>query len=190
MKSKIVFIAVFLFSAHARGDTPRPIMASQIYNNLVSVSNPGYIGIPTTPILQNKACYIDANSTIQSSVTTSTELSYLSGATSNIQAQINAISGGAGGPRFTNTVSTGYSIPTLTVDAIINVNTSTGVIPIVLPDAVASRGWCVDVKVLGVNSVVTTTQSGQTIDGQSSDTILQEDDSKHYCAVGGEWFNY
>jgi hypothetical protein len=123
-------------------------------------------------------------------VTTATELSYLHGATSNIQAQINAISGGSGGPRFTNTVSTAYTIQTLTVDNIINVVTTSGVIPITLPNASASTGWCVDVKNIGPNSVAVGTTSMQTIDGVTSDTISNQYDTKHYCAVGGNWFNY
>jgi hypothetical protein len=169
MKSKILVLLAFLgLTTGLKADTARPIMATSIYNNLESLTNPGVVGIPLTTPFANTACFFDNTSTLQSSITTATELSYVHGATSNIQDQINAISGGSGGPRFTNTISTGYTIPTLTVDAIINVNTSVGVIPVVLPDATASRGWCVDVKNLGTNFVTVSTQFGQTIDGSSS----------------------
>ncbi len=194
MKSKALLLTLLFaltpWRALATEDTPRPAFFTSIYNNSLSLSNPGILYIPTQTPLGNQACAFDNSSTITSSVTTATELSYVHGATSNLQAQINAISGGSGGPRFTNTVSTGYSIPTLTVDNIINVNTNVGVIPIVLPNATASNGWCVDVKNIGLNSVAVSTTSMQTIDGQSSDIIADQFDSKHYCAVGGNWFNY
>lgn len=98
MKSKLLALLISLWVVtspfKSLGDTPRPIAASSLYNNLVSITNPGYLYVPTSTPFGNRACYFDNSSTLASSVTTSTELSYLSGATSNIQDQINSIVGG------------------------------------------------------------------------------------------------
>lgn len=192
MKSKNwTFILMFLltsFPGEAFAVTPqsRPVFASTIYNNILSTSDPGVIGIPVTPVFGNRACYLDAFTTLQSSITTATELSYLSGVTGPIQAQINGITKAS---RTTNMVMSTFTIPALTGDYILNVNSSLGSISITLPDAVASVGNCVDVKDIGTNSVTVLPPVGQTVDSGSSD-ILNSGDSGHYCAVSSNWFIY
>ncbi len=68
---------------------PRPIFASSIYNGL------GIFYVPTTTPLGNRACVFDNNNTIASSPITAAELFMLQGASSNIQAQIDAVTSGA-----------------------------------------------------------------------------------------------
>jgi len=60
---------------------------SDFYTNLIAHGN-----IKSTSLTANKALVSDASKNIVSSAVTDTELSYLSGATSNIQTQINNIS--------------------------------------------------------------------------------------------------
>lgn len=69
--------------------TPRPLAASSLVNGA------GILYVPTTTPLGNRAATFDNNSTLAPSVTTSTELSFVHGATSNLQAQINAVTSGA-----------------------------------------------------------------------------------------------
>lgn len=161
-------------------ETPRPIFASSIYNGA------GYLYIPTITPFGARACYFDESSTLAASVTTSTELSYLHGVTGPIQAQINSISSG----RTTNTISSNFLVPTLGLDYILNVNTSSGALTVTLADAIASDTKCIDVKDIGPNSIMVLTQFGQTIDSVLSDSILQNTDTKKYCAVSGNWFKY
>jgi hypothetical protein len=100
--------------------------------------------------------------------------------------------GGGGGACTTNTVSTSFTVPTLLRCYLLNVNTTASVRSVTLPDALASNGFCVDVKNIGTatNAVTMLTQSSQTIDGQSTDSVDDQNDTKHYCAVSGNWFNY
>ena len=78
----------------------------------------------------------------------------------------------------------------ITVDNILNMNTSGGALTLVLPNATTAAGFCVDVKELGTNAITVSAPSAQTIDGSSSDTINSNNETRHYCAVGGNWFNY
>lgn len=96
----------------------------------------------------------------------------------------------SGGGRTTNTVSANFTIPTLTGDYILNVDTTGGAVAITLPDATLSDGFCADVKDIGSNTVTSTPPGGQTVDGAASSVITALNDSNHYCAVGGNWFNY
>ncbi len=91
----------------ALAETPRPIAATSIYNNSVSTSNPGQLFIPTVTPFGNSACYFDNNATLASSITTATELSYVHGVTSPLQAQINSIISGAGINQLTGDVLAG-----------------------------------------------------------------------------------
>ena len=93
--------------------------------------------------------------------------------------------------RTVSTVSVNTTMPvTISVDAIVNVNTSGGAISNILPSAATSGGFCVDMKNLSTNAVTVTAPSAQTIDGLASDSIPLQNQSHHYCAVGGNWFNY
>lgn len=93
MKSKTpVFLLSLLIASlpfRALAETPRPIFASSIYNGA------GVLYIPTSTPFGNRACLLDENSTIGSSVTTSDELAFVHGVTAPIQNQINAIGGNA-----------------------------------------------------------------------------------------------
>lgn len=92
--------------------------------------------------------------------------------------------------RTTNSISTGFTIPTLTKDYILNVDTSGGAIAVILPDAVASDALCVDIKDLGSFNVNLTAPGSQKIDGSSSDALTVLNEARHYCAVSGNWYNY
>lgn len=92
--------------------------------------------------------------------------------------------------RVVGTVSVGTTLATLNSDRIVNVDTSGGGVTIVLPDAVASAGWCADIKNLNSNTVTINPPGGQTIDGLASDSLSVQNESAHLCAVGGNWFNY
>ncbi len=85
----------------ALAETPRPIFATSIYNGL------GNLYIPTVTPTASQACYFDDNNTLASSITSSTELSYLHGTTSNIQAQINALISAEGINQLTGDVTAG-----------------------------------------------------------------------------------
>lgn len=87
-KAALLGLLALVSSAHAQVQ-PRPIFASSIYNGA------GIFYIPTTTPLGHRVATFDNNNTITYSVTTDLELTYLSGATSNIQAQINALGAGA-----------------------------------------------------------------------------------------------
>jgi hypothetical protein len=187
MKSKLGFLFLLLFplysqaQEHTCATNGRCIFATDIYSQIG-----GDFYIPTVTPLSNRACIFDNNNTITNSITTAIELSYVSGATSNIQAQINALSFG----RITNTVTSGsFTFSTLTKDYILNVNSSS-IIDVTLPDAVASVGFCADIKEIGTGSINVGTIFSQTVDGFSSDTINHQNQSNRYCAVGGEWFKY
>jgi hypothetical protein len=124
-------------------------------------------------------------------VTTSPTSGYVLTSDSSGNATWQAPSGG-GSSRTTNTVSSMFTIPTLTKDYLLNVDTSLGAIPITLPDATASSGWCVDIKNIGspTNNLTVGTQMSQTIDAAATATINGTMDSRHLCANGGNWFNY
>jgi hypothetical protein len=184
-KARLFTVAFLLASMpyESLADTgdPRPIYASSIFNGL------GYLYAPSSTPLGNQACYFDENSAVASSTTTATELSYVHGVTSPIQAQINAITSGA---RTTNVVFSTFTIPTLTKDYILNVSTNSGDVYITLPDATLTNGLCVDIKNVGSNVVTYFTVNGQTIDGASSREITGLNDSDHDCAVEGNWNVY
>jgi hypothetical protein len=59
--------------------------------------------------------------------------------------------GGGGGPRTTHVASSNFTIPTLTVDYLLNMDLTSGSLIAQLPDAVASNGYCADVKTTGIN---------------------------------------
>lgn len=192
MKSSKVslFILTFLLASQphsALSDTgePRPLFGSSLTNGV------GILYVPSSTPLGNRACYFDSNSAPASSVTTATELTYVHGVTSSIQAQINAITGGlVATPAIGNIVSAPFTVPTLTNNYFLNVNTASGNINIVFPNASASAGFCLDVKNTGGNMVINNASGGATIDGQTTNSITDQNDSTHYCAVGGNWFIY
>jgi hypothetical protein len=100
--------------------------------------------------------------------------------------------GGGGGPRTTHVASSNFTIPTLTVDYLLNMDLTSGSLIAQLPDAVASNGYCADVKTTGStsNSVTMASTSAQTIDTLSAGSWILKNESKHFCAIGGNWSNY
>lgn len=93
--------------------------------------------------------------------------------------------------RISNRVSANFTVPTLTSDYILIVDTSGGSRTITIPDATASlHDFCLDIKRLGAGNVNVTPFGGQTIDGDSSDVLADNDDSVHYCMQAGNWFNF
>lgn len=94
--------------------------------------------------------------------------------------------------RTTNTITANLTVPTLTKDYILNVDTSFGPVTVTLPSAVLSAGFCIDVKNIGAPVALLTVNpiGGQFVDGNSTDTITGQYDSKHYCSVSGNWFVY
>ncbi len=94
--------------------------------------------------------------------------------------------------RTVSTVSANVSIPILTKDYILNVNTSSGPVTVTLPSASSSTGFCIDIKNIGSPSYAVTVNPTvpQLIDGSSSNSVDLALDSKHYCAVSGNWFIY
>lgn len=98
-----------------------------------------------------------------------------------------ALLGGA----TTLSVSTSFTIPTLSsANYILKVISSGGPRTVTLPDAVASLGHCAKIKapVGNVNAVTLATQSGQTIDGVTSDVLNTVNEAREYCPdTGGNW---
>lgn len=94
--------------------------------------------------------------------------------------------------RTTNTVSTNFTVPTLTTDYILNVDTTGGVVAITMPDAVLSDKFCLDIKNIGspVNDATMTATGIQTIDGAASYVETNQNDSARFCALSGVWFVY
>lgn len=188
MKSKIlVLMLLFLVPNLAKSDAHvcapggRCIFATDVYSGVG-----GDLFIPIVTPLSNRAAMFDNNNTLTNSTVTSTELSYLGGATSNIQAQINALNTG----RTVNTITSGpYTVLTLARDYILNVN-AVGAVSVTLPDATASNTFCADVKEISTGSINVGTQGGQTIDGFGSDSVTKPNQSNRYCAVNGNWFKY
>lgn len=86
--SIIFILALLVAPLPARAATNRELTATQIKNGS------GLLKIPTTTPTASRACVWDASSIPSASSVTSTELGYLSGATSNIQDQLNAAAGG------------------------------------------------------------------------------------------------
>ena len=195
MKSKalVFLLAALVFSLpyKALSDTPRPIASTQIYNNLLSITNPGRLFIPTATPFGNRACFFDNDSTLASSVTTATELSFLHGVTSNVQTQINEIIAG-GVSRTVYTTSLSLVIANLARDYLLNADSTLSILYETLPDAVASNGFCIDIKNIGspANVVTVLTQFSQTIDGQSSYLVSGTFESARICANGSNWFLY
>lgn len=114
---------------------------------------------------------------------------------SNVGLTLGGGGGGGGGgstARTTNTVSANFTVPTLTGDYVLNVDTSGGAITVTLPDATLCDGFVVDVKNIGspASPVTVNPFGSQTIDDASADSVDSQFDSKHYCAVGGNWFIY
>jgi hypothetical protein len=94
------------------------------------------------------------------------------------------------GPFRTSSIqSSNFTLPTLTTDYILNMNTASGALTATLADATASANFCVDTKNTGSHILSVSALSGQTIDGSATVT-LNPNDSKHLCAVGGEWSVY
>ncbi len=97
----------------------------------------------------------------------------------------------AAAARVVNTVSSNTTMTTpIAVDYILNVDTSGGAVAVTLPSAATSGGFCVDVKNMGSSAVTVSAPAAQTIDGSSTDSIATANEAHHYCAVGGNWFNY
>lgn len=100
MKSKFLITLALLISAIAgASDHPCPsgrcLQAADIYYG----SSGSWIDLymPASTPLSNRACVFDSNSALSSSLTTSTEIGYVHGVTSSIQAQINALGAGITG---------------------------------------------------------------------------------------------
>jgi len=89
----------------------------------------------------------------------------------------------------TNTVTANTTIPTLTKNYIIDVNTTSGALAITLPDAVASQGFCVYGKNIGspANNATYGTTSAQTVDTQSTFVQNTLNDANEFCAINGNW---
>ena len=64
-------------------------------NTKAPSASPTFTGTVTTPVTASRALVTGASSELAVSATTATELGYVNGATSNIQAQIDVLSGGA-----------------------------------------------------------------------------------------------
>jgi hypothetical protein len=94
------------------------------------------------------------------------------------------------GRRTANAVSADFTVPYLFRNYILTVDSTAGNIFITLPDAIASEGFCVDMKQIGSYSVTATPIMSQTIDGNPSDVLTDINEAKHYCAVNGNWFNF
>lgn len=94
------------------------------------------------------------------------------------------------GVRTTNTVSTTFTVPTLSADYLLNANTSSSGFTVTLTDATASVGRCIDIKNLSTHTVTVGAPGGQTIDGLVNDSLTVQNEVHKYCAVGGNWFIY
>ena len=104
------------------------------------------------------------------------------------------VKGSLTAPTVARTVTTVSANTTMaaaiSVDNVINMNDSGGALTLVLPNATTAAGFCVDVKELASNGITVSAPSAQTIDGASTDALNSQYETRHYCAVGGNWFNY
>lgn len=106
----------------------------------------------------------------------------------DVQSQISAIVSGS--PRTSNTVTTTFTIPTLTKDYILNANSTGGSFTVTLPDAVASSNFCLDVKNIGPNSITLTPAGANTIDGNATFVDSVQNQSTKVCSVNSNWYIY
>jgi len=107
-----------------------------------------------------------------------------------VAAALDALAAGGGGKRTTATTSIDVTIPTLIINYLMIVDSTSGTIDITLPDSAASNGFCVDIKQIGIYAVTVLPPAAQTIDGQLSEDMTDIYESRHICAVSGNWFNY
>lgn len=102
--------------------------------------------------------------------------------------------GGGGGARATFTVAVDTIIPTLTQDAVYNVDTSAGPVQMTLPDAVLSNGFQVNVKKItnNGNAVTVVPPGGQQLDSgaPTAGQITGWNDSGTYGANNSNWWDY
>jgi hypothetical protein len=103
-----------------------------------------------------------------------------------------SVTGLPGVASTTSTVSANTTVPTLTKNYILGVNSTSSAIAITLPDAVASAGFCVMGKNIGfpANNVTYGTTSAQTIDTQSTFVQNTANDANTFCAINGNWSLY
>lgn len=167
----MLFLLLFLSTF---ANAQRIVDADAIRNN---TSRTGYLYIPTVTPTANRVCVFDGSSVISVSTTTATELSYLGGATSNIQTQLNSKAvyptqtGNAG--KFLQTDGSNVSWQNTPADAVTSVNGQTGVVVLdaddVLPDQTGNAG-----KVIQTNG---STASWQAVAGTGTVTNVTSTDT-------------
>lgn len=148
------------------------------------------LGLPVTSGLQvmqltaNTAVIANGSQQLASSTTTATELSYVHGVTSSIQAQINALVASGGISR----VITSVSSPTTAGSTALRdyVYFVSGTTTLTLPTAVGNSNLYT-VKNTGVNTVTIATTAGQTIDGSASITLPVANTSVDLVSNGSNW---
>lgn len=129
---------------------------------------------------------ITLNSSTSIGAVTATEISYLSGVTSSIQSQINAITSSSGISRNISSVSTNTTLgSTASTDYVYY---ASGAITLTLPTAVGNKNRYTIMRT-GTSNISIATTSSQTINGAASPLIL----TSQYASVdlisdNGNWY--
>jgi len=94
--------------------------------------------------------------------------------------------------RTVNTVSANFTIPSLTSDYILNVDSTGGSVTITIPSSSLSGTYCIDVKNIGspATDVVLDPVGSQTIDGNLTFTETDGNESVRLCPLTSNWFIY
>ncbi len=136
--------------------------------------------ITTANLTANRAVVSDGSGKVAVSAVTDTELGYLSGATSNIQTQLNAVAAPS--------VLSINSDVTLTANRIHLVDT-TAARNLTLPAAAANlRLWVKDASGLSETNNITVAPAAGTIDGQATLVISSNYAAKSFVSDGTNWF--
>ena len=157
--------------------------------NLVNANIDAAAGIEFTKmeaLTANRATATDASGFVVVSAVTDTELGYLTGATSNIQTQIDGISGG-GAPTVTS-VSTNTSMAN---NNIYLVDTSGGAVTMTLPTPTTGhRVWVKDsTGSSNGNNISIAPNGGEEIDGTAANKVVDSNwDATEIVSDGTDWF--
>lgn len=164
--------------------------STALNNNRVMQSSGGSI-VEASAITANRALISDANGIPTQSVTTSTELSYVSGVTSAIQTQLNTITS-TNGQVLVSTKSGNYTV--LLTDQDLLGDATSGSFTFTLPSAAASFSGGKSIVLSftkidsSVNSINVTAAGSDKIDGLATQVLLNQYNSFIIRTDGSNWY--
>lgn len=129
--------------------------------------------------------YLDANKRLASSAVTPTELGYVSGVTSGIQAQLNALTAGAGIERIVSSVATNTTAGAVALKDYVYICTTT--MTLTLPTAVGNNNMYTIKSNDATHTITVATTSAQTIDGASTVSLAVQYQSISVVSNGTNW---